>query len=543
MPRRRTPVEEYEGAKEGETDERRGDRPHEALGACVGGVARQGAAAKEPHQRQHHCYPTGRAEGPTGGAAALGAPQNGVEADPREHGEAEGRWNEGPVPGRATDRGQLGEQPVHGMQDAGREHHRRCGGESDDRRLTPTESDGHDREHQGDRSDPHPCRGEVPLDIDEAARERLTPEALEDEPERLGDRPRVALGRGVPDRFGGQLEPGKCERGGENPSGDEGEGEIDDRTANEPVATEDSRAAKEEDDNEGAEGEEYEDFDLWVAGQDGERKRHGQEHYGPVPTGAAHDEESGGKLPAGPGHHRRVRKPEITEERSAQHPCRPGERAGDRVQAEHPPEEVRPRPPDDQRDEDLDPVDQPKRREITDQGRQAEGPGPEVKRQRHPQCLVVGPEGQMAVVDLGPGQGDPRGELGVLVADRAVVHDRSGLLQQSGGMYEVERPEVGTAVRAGTSATHAAATTQRMPTMSGQRRRSREATVALVSPIRPPGCLRFRQWVIDLQPHDGGSIMGVIQPVHEPVHSSQRSGGTDSLRGGAVSTSSMPWER
>ena len=194
---------------------------------------------------------------------------------------------------------------------------------------------------------------------------------------------------------------------------------------------------------EDTQGEKYDHFDLGVACQDGEGESDSQQRDGGKPVAATKDENDSGELPSRPGHDRRVGEPQIAEEGPAQDPCRSGESAGYGVQPQYPPEEVGTRASDDQRDEDLDPVDDLYRGEVADEGGQAERPRSPIECQGHSEGLEGIPQRQVPMVHLRPSQGDPWHDFVGLVPDGGVVKEYSRSSRQPVFREKVVGPEIG----------------------------------------------------------------------------------------------------
>ncbi len=321
-------------------------------------------------------------------------------------------------PGKGVDHG---DGSGHEDDDAGDDHD---GGQSGHLRLTESEDDRGQGQHDGDDAD-------VLVLVDE----RSTDEPREGHAEQVVDREGALriepAPAGVPDRPGDELETGEQEGGAEEGPGDEGDHQVAERFHNRADPTGLLGPHGEEGEREDNQCSDQKDERVGLTGVDGKGKGHAEQGDVPDLVPAADDEDDGREQPTGPGEHRRNRPPQPYEEGATQFEHRSGQGAGDDAEAQHPAQDVGAGTGDEERRHDLDGVHQPDREEIADQIRKAEDRRLPVERQGHPQRAVGIPQRQLAVVDLGPGKCGPGDHLVDLVTTESVVHQHAGLQEES----------------------------------------------------------------------------------------------------------------
>ena len=201
-----------------------------------------------------------------------------------------------------------------------------------------------------------------------------------------------------------------------------------------------------QDHGEDDQGHDEEHQRVRFAGEHGEGERHGEEGHITDPVAAADDQDDGGEEPTRPRHHRGDGPSQPDEERPAQFEDRPGQGAGQHAESEDPAEDVCTGSGQAESHQYLDGVHEAEREEVAHQIGQAEDGRLPVKGQRHSQCVIGIPQGELTVVDLGPGQAGPGDHLVDLIAAEPVVDADTVPDQQPEAGQPVVLPE-GQAVR------------------------------------------------------------------------------------------------
>ena len=256
----------------------------------------------------------------------------------------------------------------------------------------------------------------------------------------LDDLSRVPTGGGVLGA-GDHLQTGQQQRGAESPPAHHTEAEVEDGTPDRTFAAQHGGPLDEEADQEECERKAGEYQDLRLAGvhhgRDDEREK---SHVAQSVPAADHEERSR-EQPSGPREHGGMGPTQPAQHRSTELEDRRREHTGDRAEPQHPAQHVGAGARDDQGEDDLHREREVERKEVADEGGQAQRSRLPIEGQRHPQPFVGVPEREMALVHLRPGQCGPRDDLVRLVTRLDVVHHDAGLAQHAELRQDVVRPE------------------------------------------------------------------------------------------------------
>ena len=146
---------------------------------------------------------------------------------------------------------------------------------------------------------------------------------------------------------------------------------------------------------------------------------------------AADDEDGHREQPACPRHHCGMGPTEPSHERTTELVDRSRSRAANHAQTEDPGQDVRSRSRYHQRHNDLSRVGEVQRKEIADEGRQAEDGGLPIERQGQAEAAQGIPQWNVSVVDLRPCLGRPRDHLGDLIPADGVADGHARYLGQA----------------------------------------------------------------------------------------------------------------
>ena len=171
---------------------------------------------------------------------------------------------------------------------------------------------------------------------------------------------------------------------------------------------------------------------LGLAREQGQRHHHGGGGDAPRSSAASDNQDGQGEEPPGPRHHRSMGPAHPAEERPAELVDGSGGGAPDNPEAENAPQRIGPGPGDQQGHQDLHGVGEVERDEVAHRRREAEHRRLPVEGQRQTEAAVRVPQGDVAGMDLDPGQIGPRDHLADLIAGVDVADGDAGIMGKTG---------------------------------------------------------------------------------------------------------------